>query len=105
MVNKMHAGALGLTAVIDDRLRTLLRSLYRESLPCPLTIAGLTTHGLQDAAGPLLNHLRGLELPAVRAVVVAVMAEREMAAKERNALLEHLAAGGEAPAPTVDNTD
>ncbi|MEM6996368.1 MAG: hypothetical protein AAF721_38025 [Myxococcota bacterium] len=82
MVQKTHADALGLTAVIDERLRTLLRGLHRETLPCPLTIAGLTSHGLQDVAGPVLNHMRGLPHEAVRAVVVAVLAERRMAAEE-----------------------
>lgn len=74
-----HAGTLGLTAVVDERLRALLTGLHRETLACPLTIVGLTCHGLQDCAGPLLGHLRGLDAAGVRAVVVAVLAERAYA--------------------------
>jgi len=85
MVQTTHAGALGLTAVDDEQLRKLLRGLYSKTLPCPLTIAFLTGHGLQDVAGPLLNHMRGLSHDAVHAVVVAVLAEREMAARDGTA--------------------
>ncbi len=90
MVEKRHADALGLSAVIDDRLRTMLRALHHDTLPCPLTISGLTSHGLQDVAGPLLNHMRGLSHEGVRAVVVAVLAERQVAARERAELLDSL---------------
>lgn len=80
----------GLVGVSTERLRTLLRGLHRETLPCPLTPVGLATHGLQDDANSILNHLRGLERAAVHAVVVAALAER-MAAEERRAA-EQLAA-------------
>lgn len=90
MVEQTHAHALGLTAVTDDQLRTLLRGLHRKTLPCPLSFTDLTGHGLQDVGSPLLNHLRGLSEEAVRAVLVAVLAERRMAAKEREVLLERL---------------
>ena len=97
MVEQTHAHAMGLTAVTDDQLRTLLRGLYRKTLPCPLSFTDLTGHGLQDVGSPLLNHLRGLSEEAVRAVLVAVLAERRMAAKEREVLLERLSdAVGEA---------
>lgn len=93
MVASTHAGAIGLTALTDDQLRTLLQGLHRQTLPCPLTIANLAGHGLQDVAGPVLNHMRGLAQPAVRAVVVAVLAERDMADKEREALRAHYELG------------
>ena len=73
---RTHHDALGLTAVSTAQLQTLLRGLVRDTLPCPLSIHTLAGHGLQDVAGPLLSHLRNLEAPAVRAVVVAVLAER-----------------------------
>ncbi len=67
---------LGLVQVSTEQLRTLLRGLHRETLVCPLTPAGLAGHGLQDVTGVILGQVRGLELPGVRAVVVAVLAER-----------------------------
>ena len=73
---RTHHDALGLTAVSTEQLEVLFRGLVRKTLPCPLTIHTLAGHGLQDVAGPILNHLRNLDEPAVRAVVVAVLAER-----------------------------
>jgi hypothetical protein len=67
---------LGLVKVTTEQLRTLLRGIHRETLPCPLTPSGLAGHGLQDASNTLLGLLRHLERPAVHAVVVAVLAER-----------------------------
>jgi hypothetical protein len=67
---------LGLVQVTTLQLRTLLRGVHRETLPCPLTPAGLAGHGLQDVTGTLLALLRDLGRPAVHAVVVAVLAER-----------------------------
>lgn len=67
---------LGLVQVSTEQLRTLLRGLHRETLTCPLTPAGLAGHGLQDATGVILGHMRELDRPAVRAIVVAVLAER-----------------------------
>ena len=80
---RTHAHALGLTAVSTEQLRTALRGLHRQTLACPLTVVGLTAHGLQDVAGPLLGHLRGLEAGGVRAVVVAVLADRQEMEQER----------------------
>lgn len=66
----------GLTEVSTDALRTALRALHRNDLEVPVTIAGLTRHGLQEQAGPLLASLRGLDSAGVRAVLVCVLAER-----------------------------
>jgi len=71
----------GLVPVSDDALRTLLRSLYRGDLTAPLDLPGLTRVGLQYCSAELLHHLRGLEDTAVRAVVVAVLAERKAASE------------------------
>jgi hypothetical protein len=68
---------LGLVNVSSDDLRKLLRAVFRKQVDCPLTPAGLAATGLQDASGPLLAHLRGLDGKAVHAVVVAALAERE----------------------------
>lgn len=67
---------LGLVQVSTEQLRRLLRGVHRETLPCPLTPAGLAGHGLQDPSGLLLGHMRGLDRAGVHAVVVAVLAER-----------------------------
>ncbi len=67
---------LGLSTIATEHLRTLLRAVFKEHVPCPLTPAGLASQGLQDVSGPLLTHLRGLDAKAVHAVLVAVLAER-----------------------------
>ncbi len=74
---------LGLATVPTDRLETLLRAVHRGTIDVPLSAAELTRHGLQDHAEPLLRHLRGLDRPAVHAVVVAVLAERRTAEERR----------------------
>lgn len=71
-----YGSGLGLTDVPTTPLKTLLRALHREEIECPLTPVALIAIGLQDHASVLLGHLRGLDRAAVRAVVVAVIAER-----------------------------
>lgn len=72
----MLGTGLGLTDVSTADLEVALRTLHRGQLECPLSIEGLTRVGLQHTATDLLEHLRGLEEPGVRAVLVAVLAER-----------------------------
>ena len=67
---------LGLTGVPTPLLKRALTSLHRNELQAPLTINGLALIGLQDAGPMLLSLLRGLDSSAVRAVLVAVLAER-----------------------------
>lgn len=67
---------LGLTTVSTEHLQTLLRAVFKHQVDCPLTPGGLAGLGLQDTSGPLLAHLRGLDAPAVHAVLVATLAER-----------------------------
>lgn len=74
----------GLTEVATDDLKTVLRYLHRGEMNFPLTPAELARFGLQKSAASILGHLRGLEKEAVRAVVVAVLAER-ISEDERNA--------------------
>lgn len=74
----MRLGAVGLTEIPTKDLKKLLTSIYRGDLDCPVDHPGLTRVGLQHVAD-LLGHLRGLDAPAVTAMVVAVIAEREVA--------------------------
>ena len=71
----MLGAGLGLRGVRTVDLERLLRAVHRGELPCPITPKNLAIAGLlrlQDDVG----HLRGLDEAAVRAVLVAVLAER-----------------------------
>ncbi len=65
-----------LVAVSTEKLRLLLSLLHRRSLAFPLGTVELTRHGLQEQSALLLGTLRGLDETGVRAVLVAVLAER-----------------------------
>lgn len=78
----MQLGAKGLVAVPTPDLEKLLRFVHRGDLDCPLTVPGLARVGLQHVADRL-EHLRGLPSDGVRAVVVAVLAERREEARRR----------------------
>ena len=67
---------IGLTGVPTHLLERAFRTLVRGELSAPIDINGLACVGLQDVAPELLNSLRGLDERAVRAVLVAVIAER-----------------------------
>lgn len=93
----MQLGAHGLVAVATADLEKLLRALVRGQLACPVTIHGLTCVGLQHAADRL-DAIKGLPETAVRAVVVAVIAERRAAERREAALRRALdAAADDAP--------
>ncbi|MFN3198965.1 MAG: hypothetical protein ACE366_11260 [Bradymonadia bacterium] len=66
----------GLTEVSTEALKTVLKALHHDQLPCPVGPAGIAALGLQYTDGPLLNALRGLDTRGVRAVIVSVLAER-----------------------------
>ena len=68
-------GSNGLVAVSEAHLTHLLRVVHRGELPCPISRQGLAGVGLLHV-GDDLGHLRGLDQDAVRAVLVAVLAER-----------------------------
>lgn len=70
----------GLVPVQDEALRTLMRGLYRGEITTPLDLPSLTRIGLQYCSSELLHHLRGLDDHAIRAVLVAVLAERKAVA-------------------------
>ncbi|GAB5546459.1 MAG: hypothetical protein RLO52_17515 [Sandaracinaceae bacterium] len=69
----------GLTHLSVQDLKNLLARVHDGSLPCPFTIKELTDAGLaylQDR----VDFLAGLDERAVRAVLVAVIAERQRSA-------------------------
>jgi len=68
-------GKRGLTGVKSEDLKRLLKCVHRGELPCPITQIGLATTGLLRL-GDDLDALRGLDEAGVRAVIVAVLAER-----------------------------
>ncbi len=72
----MIGAASGLTEVPTDDLKRCLRAVHRGDLPCPVTADTLALVGLQDRSPPLLETLRDLPEAGVRAVLVAVIAER-----------------------------
>jgi hypothetical protein len=72
----MINAAAGLTEVPTEDLKRALRAIHRGELPCPVTADTLACVGLQDRSPPLLEALRELDARGVRAVLVAVIAER-----------------------------
>ncbi len=67
---------LGLTQVPTEDLKTLLHYLHQGEINCPVTPSELARIGLQDRAEAILSTVRGLDASALRAVLVAVIAER-----------------------------
>jgi hypothetical protein len=61
--------------VKTDDLVTLLRAVVRDELTCPITSLGMAKAGLLRL-GDDIGHLHGLDRAGVRAVLVAVIAER-----------------------------
>lgn len=55
----------------------MLRQLHQGALPCPLTVSGVVALGLQDHLSAVMNLMRNLDSAGVRAVLVAVLAERQ----------------------------
>jgi hypothetical protein len=68
-------GKRGLTAVKSSDLKLILKAVHRKELACPISQVGLATVGLLRL-GDDLDTLRGLDEAGVRAVIVAVLAER-----------------------------
>jgi hypothetical protein len=71
----------GLVDVPTEQLTALFRAQVRGELNCPLTAWEIARHGLQSWQAELLDGLRGLPAEGVRAVLVAVLAERKAAAE------------------------
>lgn len=73
---QLGVGGLGLTSVPLDVLKKALSLLHQGILEAPVGAAGLATAGFQDFQEPFLSTLRGLDRAGVKAVLVAVIAER-----------------------------
>ena len=71
-----------LVRVPTEDLKRLLALLHRGELQCPLTPVEVTRCGFQIHMDALLGHLRGIDASGVRAVLTAVLLERQ-AAQER----------------------
>lgn len=72
----------GLVPIPTEDLKKMLALVHRGEMTCPLTPWEIARFGLQHHMEGLLGQLRGLDGPAVRAVLTAVLSER-MAADER----------------------
>lgn len=66
----------GLTHLTTAQLQRLLAAVHRGRLRCPLEPQQLHLSGLSDIADRV-EALRGLDTRAVKAVLVAVLAERQ----------------------------
>jgi hypothetical protein len=73
---------MALTGVSTEELQQLLRLVYRGEIEIPITPVALARVGLQYRAEEFMQSLRGLDEAGVRAVLIAVAAER-LAAQER----------------------
>lgn len=73
-------GSKGLVKVRDEHLVELIRAIHRGDLRCPIDHPALATSGFLGIAEHL-EHLRGLDKPAVLAVITAVLAERRRASQ------------------------
>lgn len=71
-----------LVALSNEHLRRLLALVHRGEVVCPMNIVELTRHGFQEQAGILLDLMRELDAAGVRAVLIAVLAERRAAESE-----------------------
>lgn len=72
----MLDAAVGLTRVTTGNLKKALSALHQGHFTFPLTIEDLTRVGLQHCANDFLGVLRKADEHGVRAVLVAVIAER-----------------------------
>ena len=67
---------MALTGVPTQELEQLLRLVHRKQITAPITPVTLALVGLQHRSEELMQSLRGLDESGVRAVLIAVMAER-----------------------------
>ena len=77
----MQTVAAGLTELTEDELKKLLRHIYREELPCPVSADTLACVGFQSRHEWISAALGGLDAAGVKGVLVAVIAERRKAAE------------------------
>ena len=76
--------AIGLTLVPDEDLENFIRFIYQGHIPFPLERRRLMELGFNSLADHA-SGIVGLDERAVRAVVVAVLAERRRARGDRRA--------------------
>lgn len=69
--------SLGLSDVPTKGLKTMLRQLHQDALPFPLTVSAVVAMGLQDHLAAVMHLMRDLDKAGTRAVLVAVLAERQ----------------------------
>ena len=72
---------IALTGVTTEELEKLLRHIHRREIEAPITPVSLSLVGLQYRSEELMQSLRGLDERGVRALLVAVLAERRAAAE------------------------
>jgi hypothetical protein len=70
---------IALTGVPTAELEQLLRLVHRKHISAPITPVELALVGLQHRSEEIMQSLRGLDDLGVRAVLIAVMAERREA--------------------------
>ncbi len=78
----MRFGGGGLAHVSTDDLKRVLSRVHDGTLVCPVTHPGLIHAGLPKLIDDL-GHLHGLDERSTKAVIVAVLAEREAREKEK----------------------
>ena len=78
----LRFGGGGLAHVSTDDLRRVLSRVHDGTLECPITHPTLLRVGLPKLVDDL-GHLGGLDARAVKAVIVAVLAEREAAERAK----------------------
>ncbi len=66
----------GLTSLTTEQLKRLLAYLHQGKLSLPLDAHSIACAGFQFRHHELMDALRDLDEPAVRAVLVCVLAER-----------------------------
>jgi hypothetical protein len=67
----------GLTTLKTEELKKLLGLLHRGDLVLPFTAHSVACAGFQYRQMELMSAFRNLEAPAVRAILVCVLAERQ----------------------------
>lgn len=72
---------MALTGVPTTELEQLLRLVHRKQVELPLSPVALARVGLQHRSEEFMQVMRGLDEGGVRAVLIAVIAERREASR------------------------
>ncbi len=76
----MIGAGTGLAHLSEKDLKRLLSALHKQELACPVNFKSLAMTGLSYLQDKI-DFLQGLDEPAVRAVLIAVLAERRKVAQ------------------------